>query len=608
MATNSLASSTLPKAAAPRLLGYFTSGTQTELRLFFDLDEVDMSISLPKLDAWLEHALMAKPPWAKCSRQSLTLSLLSRALVLAQELMRAAHIPIFDVGRIVSIQSLDSKPVQRWRIGVRVPAIDHVPASLTASAYQAAMNLVVAAATQISRGTAPDTAKARITAQNQIIRKTQSAIPTGISTVPILREAWRQSVPFRHLGGGVFQLGWGAKSRRMNRSSVDLDSALGSAIANWKTHTNLILGTLGLPCPPHVLIKNATDACEAARQLGWPVVIKPANRERSEGVTTNIADETQVRDAFAHAWAFSKSVLVEKQVPGICYRLMIANGQFLYALWRKPMSVMGDGLQDVAGLLSTIQTKADEFPLWAREKVVPLDDLTRQVLKTQGMTEHSIPAKGQRVLVRFVESTQWGENRGDATPETHPDNARLAERAARAIGLANAGVDIISKDIGVPWHVNGAMINEVNYAPHFGGTQTARSRMPHFIEDLIQGGGRIPVEVFVGQNQARRSAEMLQLKWKASGLRGWITCANDTRDEWGAIVPMACEGSFARTLALLGDQNVDALAIVLDDKLWSVLGAPLDRIDAWHDLRDERQNDKEIEKLFKLLTQLTKKN
>jgi cyanophycin synthetase len=337
------------------------------------------------------------------------------------------------------------------------------------------------------------------------------------------------------------------------------------------------------------------------------VVIKPANRERSEGVSIHITDDAGVQKAFAHASTFSKFILVEKQVPGICHRLMIANGRFLYALWRKPMSIMGNGVDDVAGLLSALRAKAEASPPWARDKVVPLDDLTRQVLLHQGMTENTVPSLGQQVLVRFVESTEWGEDRGDATATTHPENVKLAERAARAMGLSNVGVDIISPDIGVPWFENGAMVNEVNYAPHFGGTEVARSHMPAFIRDLIDGDGRIPIVVFLGQSQARRAAESQQAQWRASGLRGWLTSATETRDAQGKLVPMACAGVFARTMAMLSEPDVQALAIVLDDATWVLSGAPVDRIEAWHDLQDSHQDEHARGQLIRLLNGLSPK-
>ena len=237
MSAHPWSSAALPMAFAPKSWGSFSGGAQPEIRLFFDVDAVDIAVSLPELDAWLDHAFGARPPWATCPQPTLTLSFLLRALGLAHELIRAAQIPVFDPGRIVSVQARDSETVKRWRIGVRVPAMDHLPMPLVVHAYQTAMKLLVSAAKPMAQGLPPDTATARTTAHQHIIQKLQSAIPTGISTVPILRAAWRRSVPFRHMGGGVFQLGWGAQSRRMHRSSVDQDSAIGSAVAHWNATT-----------------------------------------------------------------------------------------------------------------------------------------------------------------------------------------------------------------------------------------------------------------------------------------------------------------------------------------------------------------------------------
>ena len=365
-----------------------------------------------------------------------------------------------------------------------------------------------------------------------------------------------------------------------------------------------MLAASGLPCPQHALAGNVAQAHAVAQQLGWPVVIKPADRERSEGVTTNVCDFQGVQTAFEHSSKYSKSILVEKQVPGICYRLMIANGRFLYALWRRPMSVIGNGVDDMATLITSIYEATARLPLWARDKAVPLDQLTRQVLQSQGLNEHSVPLEGQRVLVRYIESTEWGEDRGDATPQTHPENAALAERAARALGLVNAGVDVISKDISVPWHKNGAMINEVNYAPHFGGTAVARSRMPDFFDSLIEGDGRIPIEIFVGQASAWQAALVRQTEWRALGLRAWITSSVRTLDEKGGDISYGCEGTFSRALALMCDQQVDAIAIVLDDTRWLQSGAPFDRIEAWKDLRNDAVKSIDSEKLFALLATL----
>ena len=589
---------------APKFLGCFTSKGQAQRRLVFEINEVNPSLSLVQLDRWLVAAFAAPPPWPNDSDQSLTLAVTARALELALELMRAAKIPVFDRARIQSAQLGSASSVNRLRIIAMVPSIDHLPEPIFSAVYQISIRLVFAATRELARGITPDIAQARHTVQNQIIRKLEAAVPCGISTVPMLREAWQRGIPFRHLGGGVFQLGWGSKSRRISRSSVDADSSIGAKIAGMKTHTAVVLAASGLPCPQHALAGNVAQAHAVAQQLGWPVVIKPADRERSEGVTTNVCDFQGVQTAFEHSSKYSKSILVEKQVPGICYRLMIANGRFLYALWRRPMSVIGNGVDDMATLITSIYEATARLPLWARDKAVPLDQLTHQVLQSQGLNEHSVPLEGQRVLVRYIESTEWGEDRGDATPQTHPENAALAERAARALGLVNAGVDVISNDISVPWHKNGAMINEVNYAPHFGGTAVARSRMPDFFDSLVEGDGRIPIEIFVGQASAWQAALVRQTEWRALGLRAWITSSVRTLDEKGGDISYGCEGTFSRALALMCDQQVDAIAIVLDDTRWLQSGAPFDRIEAWKDLRNDADKSIDSEKLFALLSAL----
>jgi cyanophycin synthetase len=214
-----------------------------------------------------------------------------------------------------------------------------------------------------------------------------------------------------------------------------------------------------------------------------------------------------------------------------------------------------------------------------------------------------VPANGQKVLLRFIESTKWGEDRGDATSQTHPDNIDLAERAARVLGLTNAGIDIISKDISIPWYQNKAVINEVNYAPHFGATDVARSIMPHYVDQLMHGDGRIPIEIFIGEHLAWEAALKCQQVWIQSGLLAWITSDEQTLNHHGSKVILASSLSFQRTLALLSDKQVEAIAIVIRDDQWLNSGAPVNKIDAWHNYMD-KQSSLKIKELTHFLSNL----
>lgn len=282
--------------------------------------------------------------------------------------------------------------------------------------------------------------------------------------------------------------------------------------------TALILRTAALPAPVHFLVGDEAAAQRAAVHLGWPLVVKPADRERSEGVTVSVKDTEKLLVAFRLAARLSQRVLVEREVPGICYRLMVANGRFLYAVRRLPKAVFGDGCQSVAALIDKAAAEAMKLPSWKRGKAITLDEQCREALAVQGKAPDSIPEAGERVALRMIESEEWGGDVQDATDLVHPDNAEVAVRVAGVLRLTNAGVDIITPDISRPWYENGAIINEVNFALHFGVTTAARDRMPLFIRDLVGGDGRIPVEVFLGGDAAFWAARERQAALAAAGI------------------------------------------------------------------------------------------
>ena len=99
------------------------------------------------------------------------------------------------------------------------------------------------------------------------------------------------SIPIRHLGVGIFQLGWGAKARRMDRSTTERDSVMGAKLSQSKVLTARLLRSAGLPAALYEVVTNYDNALRTARQTGWPVVVKPVDRDRGEGVTVDVSGE-----------------------------------------------------------------------------------------------------------------------------------------------------------------------------------------------------------------------------------------------------------------------------------------------------------------------------
>jgi cyanophycin synthetase len=191
------------------------------------------------------------------------------------------------------------------------------------------------------------------------------------------------------------------------------------------------------------------------------------------------------------------------------------------------------------------------------------------------------------VHLRDIESTQWGGWDEEVTDQLHPDNLAIALQAAQLLGLSVAGVDVISQDITVPWHQNGAIVNEVNHAPLLGGGEISRRYIPEFLRGLMQGDGRIPTEVFVGGAQARQMAQdrMTELALTQSGI--YLTSHDGTCCVHGvgqAPVPvhLTCQGLTARVKALLMDRRVAVLLVVAPSQDVVNNALPVDRVDRLH--------------------------
>ncbi|MEW6319438.1 MAG: carboxylate--amine ligase, partial [Pseudomonadota bacterium] len=501
-------------------------------------------------------------------------SLAWRVLLVARALQQTARIPVFEPGRVLKI-GRDAKDASLFRVAVAIPLIDHYPRQKLTVLINAATQVTNWAAAHHANPPSPEALYRQL--QDKVIPSLRSIMPAGVSTVPILDGAYRNNIPFRHLGAAVFQLGWGARSHLIDRSAVDADSAIGAKLTQNKHWTARLIRTAGLPAPEHHLVRTLAEAEHAANEMGWPLVVKPADRDRSEGVTIGINTLEKLREGFSAAAALSRNILVEREVPGICYRLLIANGRLLYALSRKPKTIMGDGRHTLSELLQLEEAKAMSKPPWRRGKAIKMDAPTLAALGTQGLGPDSVPAAGQQVALRDIESSEWGGDIGDATAQVHPDNIDIALRAAKLFGLRNAGIDIISADIGQPWHENGAIINEVNYAPYFGGNPIAKAKLPDFFGEFMAGDGRIPIIVYVGGEAAWQQGASRQLALREAGVNCYLTSHAQTLNGRQKPMPLPQLGLFQRALALLMNRDVEALILVIQSDELRYTGLPVDR-------------------------------
>ena len=331
--------------------------------------------------------------------------------------------------------------------------------------------------------------------------------PTGANTPSFIKAAIGLKMPFQETPSLV-HYGTGKRSCWMDSSHTGYTSHLGVQVARNKVIAADMLQRSGLPVPEHQLATDAAQAVVAANALGYPVVVKPVDRNGGAGVAANLLNDDEVRQAFDHARQFSPNIMVEKYVEGRDYRLLVFRGEMIWAIERVP-GVVGDGQHSVAELVDQLNADprrgdSKQFPL----RRLPLDAEAEQMLERQQLDAGFVPDKGQMVRLRRTANVSAGGTPVAVNERVHPDNSLLAERAAQACRLDIAGIDLLISDISRSWKEVGATIIEVNNQPALGQTTTHHLYAP-VLSQLVPGDGRVPVVAVLGAPAQSNLVEVL---------------------------------------------------------------------------------------------------
>jgi cyanophycin synthetase len=355
--------------------------------------------------------------------------------------------------------------------------------------------------------------------------------PGGVNTLRFLQAAHELDIPWRHVANNVYQFGWGSRSRWLDSSFTDMTSTISASLARDKVACAKVLRDAGLPVPRHALVNTAEQAVRVAQSMGYPVVLKPANLDGGTGVMAGLRDAEEVKKAFTAVAKLSRRILVEEFIQGSDYRVRTCNGVVNGVVIRKPAAVVGDGIQSVQDLIDAKNreraniTSALDPDMEQGSKPVVLDDEVRQWVVAQGLTLDSVVPLGQRLRLRGAANVSLGGTTWDVSHEAHPDNLELALRAAAALRLDVAGVDLLLPDIKKSWTETGGAVCEVNGQPQFSHSRPIKK----VLQSLVNRQGRIPVVFIYGQSVDDVQVKTgVMAKLRAKGLEvGWHEGAAD---------------------------------------------------------------------------------
>lgn len=203
---------------------------------------------------------------------------------------------------------------------------------------------------------------------------------------------------------------------------------LGSALSMDKTRSKRVWQSLGLPTPKFVALPRGADVHAAAREIGFPLIVKPAREGSSVGVT-RVFEEKDLEAAVALAEKYPGDLLMETLIEGDELTVGILGREVLPTIHIVPKGAFYDynakyiaedtryicpGLQGDAEAelrtLSRVAFDALDCSGWGRVDVMRDHQGRNWLLEVNtapGMTSHSLVPKAAAVAGISYEELCW---------------------------------------------------------------------------------------------------------------------------------------------------------------------------------------------------------
>lgn len=270
------------------------------------------------------------------------------------------------------------------------------------------------------------------------------------------------------LSKGSFIASNGASKMLFSWSSSQLSSIVSHAFCVDKETTRHLLNEVQLPVPKGRSFepKETDSAIAYANLIGYPVVCKPLNGSKGEGVVVNIKSDESLGKAFnalKRSVYKDSDVIVEKFVKGKDYRIVVVGDEVKGALCRELASVEGDGIHSTVELMLAKHALRMRNPHFIGRSSFIDEDSAFGNIEDHFVDLERVPAKGERVVFGTSCNLSQGADSVDIIDELHPTIKEAAVKAVKCIpGLRYCGVDMLLEDHTKPIDEASVAIIELN--------------------------------------------------------------------------------------------------------------------------------------------------
>ena len=400
----------------------------------------------------------------------------------------------------------------------------------------------------------------------------------------LLTLCMKRAMPVNQIWPGTHMVGTGRYSQRISSTMTGRTSAQAVLYAKNKIATAELLNLAGLPGSEHQKVATWEQTVKAAEEYGYPVVIKPYDRDNGQGVYAGITTQADLQHAYTEVTKIVPQFLVERHFEGVGHRITIVDQNIITVTKKLPATVTGDGVSTVQQLIDAQQGPSRYIkrpeggePFILIGSAVPamtVDDEVLGMLTQQSHTLSTVPAEGEQLqLRRRNNASAGGVTQAIDKTTVHPDNQELCLRAARIMDLDIAGIDLLIPDITQSWLATGALICEVNAVPQVG----YNHGITQIVDHIFQSGVRVPMHMVIVESWSQND---LHLAHELAAITGSNAFSAST-GIWinGKCMSRPFANGFTAARAVIFDQQVESAVCIMTKAEVSELGLPLDRFD-----------------------------
>ena len=391
-------------------------------------------------------------------------------------------------------------------------------------------------------------------------------------------QARKRDLPIVRMDFGVLEIGHG-KGRRRFLGSLQGGDAVVAVQASNKLVIKRQMLRAGVPVPAYGVVADEQQALAAAQAMGWPVVLKPIDQSLSLGVTANIWRAADLLRAYRKARKVSQNpLLLERHALGHDHRLLVVDGQVVAAVGFPYVEVKGNGFQNLAELIELAKRSCSDEHTAANYRS---DKESQRLIDEQGLALGDVVESGRVVQLRRLRNAPpLTGSIVDVLDTLHPDLERLAVRATAAMGMALAGLDVISPDVSQPPLASGAMLLELNPRP-FLNTIRASPRFRDIDQRVFEatfppGHNSMPIVLMDGSAGGDRLITELEkdLRDKGQVLGCWTSQGAVRVGGEEMVWTVGEESREAPGQLVLGDGRVELALLNLTSASWLKDGHP----------------------------------